>query len=114
MTMKERFESAKPMIGGAVVGAVAITIVAFAANWVVMADTMEENVKASRINALAQVCEEMARDHWLVQGRTLEGLSGYRNEERSELALRFVPASTGEESDIKSEVADACSKLLRS
>lgn len=113
MTIKERLETAKPVIGGAVVGAVAVTIVAFAANWVVMADTMEENVKASRINALAEVCEEMARDHWLVQGRTLDGLSGYRNEDRAELALQFVPASTGEAPDLQGEVADACSKLLR-
>ncbi|WP_022729480.1 hypothetical protein [Fodinicurvata sediminis] len=116
MTVSEKLQAAKPVLGGAVLGAVAVTIIAFAGGWVVTANTMEKNVSMTRVSTLASVCEEVAREAWLVEGRQLDELSGFRNAERSELAKRFVPASAGgadEGNNIHSEVATACDRLLR-
>lgn len=110
---KKKFETFKPAIGGAVVGAVAMTVVGFAAGWVVMTGTMEENVRDSRVSALAEVCEEVGRDYWVAQGHEIDALSGWRNEERTQLAEQFVPATAGDAA-IRKDVVSACDRLLRS
>lgn len=112
MNIGEKIESFKPAIIGAVVGAVAVTIIGFAAGWVVMSSTMEENVRETRVDALAEVCEELAREHWTAEGHDISALSGWRNEERTQLAERFTPANIGDPA-IRSDVVSACDRLLR-
>lgn len=111
MNIKDTLESLKPVAGGAIGGAVVVLAVAFAGGFVVTTSTMDETVREARVMTLAQVCEGVANEHWLAQGNTAEGLSGWRNEERTQLAQQFVPSGT--DAELHEDISDTCGRLLR-
>lgn len=113
MGIKQTFDAAKPYLKGAVVGAVAITIMGFATGFVVQTSTMNENVHAAKVAALAQVCETNALAYWNEQGRSTGDLKGWRNERRTELATQFAPL-TVDGSPLRDEVVNRCDRMLRS
>jgi len=108
--LRDAVEKAKPYVGGAVLGAVAITIVGFAANWVVTTGMMENEVKQARVNALAAVCAQEAKDHWLEEGKELASLEGFTNDKRDKLAESFSMTVSGWK--LKSSVQDRCDEEL--
>lgn len=111
MNIKDNIETAKPFVIGGVVGAVAALAIAFAGGFVVTTNAMNDTVREARIMTLAQVCQGVATEHWLAEGNTAEGLSGWRNEERTLLAEQFVPAIADE--DLRGDISNTCGRLLR-
>jgi len=109
-TIQETLEKAKPIVGGAVLGAAAITIVGFAANWVVATSTMHKEVEEARVNALAAVCAREAKDHWLAEGKDLAALEGFTNDKREKLAQSFSISVSNW--DVKSSVQRHCNEEL--
>ncbi|WP_366658010.1 hypothetical protein [Fodinicurvata sp. EGI_FJ10296] len=111
MNIKDTMEAAKPIIGGAIGGAVVVLAVAFAGGFVVTTSTMNETVREARVMTLAEVCVGRANEYWLAEGNTAEGLSGWRNEDRAELAEQFLPA--GIDADLHEDITDTCGRMLR-
>jgi hypothetical protein len=52
-----------------------------------------------------------ANEYWLAEGNTAEGLSGWRNEDRAELAEQFLPV--GVDADLHEDITDTCGRMLR-
>ena len=111
MNIKENIETAKPFVIGGVVGAVAALAIAFAGGFVVTSSTMNDTVRDARVMALAQVCQGVATEHWLAEGNSADGLSGWRNEARTALAERFVPTTA--DAELRADISNACGRLLR-
>ena len=98
---------------GAVAGVIVISGLAVGNDWVVTAKVNEQNVKEASINAKADVCVAMVRDHLAEQGKDpkLEGYTPDARDNRRRLAKRFAAplVAEGEPSD---EVIRACSEQL--
>ena len=69
-------EMIKPFVWGAVLGAVALTIVAFSANWVVSNSSKEKQVQEAWIEGQAVVCSTIAQAKRVATGDTAD-ISGY-------------------------------------
>lgn len=106
---KRKLAAAKPYIGGAIVGAIVTVIVEFNAGWVVTADTHVQEVAKARINAVASVCAQQAREHWTTGGHEMAALDGWTNKKRDQLAERFTPTL---EKVRESSVTDLCDEML--
>lgn len=113
MTMKNKIAGLKPYLGGAAVGAVAVIVLGFGSGFVVQTSTMNENVENAKVSILAEVCQQNALVHWQEQGRETDGLRGWRNEERTQLATQFAP-TLGDGESIRQAVINSCDRLLRS
>ena len=79
-------EMIKPFIWGAVLGALAIMIVGFSANWVVSNSSKEKQVEAAWIDGQAIVCSTIAQARRVASGDKAD-ISGYdAREVREKLA----------------------------
>lgn len=106
MTNKERLASFKPILGGAVLGAIATLIVGFSAGWLVTAGTMAEEVRSAQVTAYAGVCAENSVADWKDSGQQMTALEGWDNRDaRESLAKRFMPVV---EADLTRDVQNAC------
>lgn len=112
MNIQDMIGKAKPYVGGAVVGAIAITIVGFSANWVVTHGTMEEQVQSAKVSVLAEVCEKGAQKHWTSQGQKLAALEGWDNSDREKLAKQFTPKIPNDDA-YHGEIIERCDDLLK-
>jgi len=114
MDFKDRLNALKPYVGGAVIGAIAITIVGFSADWVVTAGTLDQKVQSAKVTVLAEVCEKSAAQAWKRDGNKMAALEGWDNEEREQLAEKFAPVLADEAGkyDYRDEVVDRCDELL--
>lgn len=112
MDIKETLASLKPHLVGGAVGAVAITIVGFSADWVVSTDKMESKVEEARVSALTEVCALNAERHWKETGHKLAALEGWDNKDRERLAKEFTP-EIGSIDKITEDIRDQCEDALR-
>lgn len=112
MNIFDRFTMLKPYFAGAVLGAVAISIVGFSANWVVATGTMESRIEQSRVAALTEICTVNAKQFWAEAGNQPAALKGWTNEQRKLLAEQFTPRTAGD-SGIKRQVIRDCDNALR-
>lgn len=114
MDIKDRLTALKPYAGGAIIGAIAITIVGFSADWVVTAGTLDKKVQSAKVDVLAQVCERSAAQAWQQDGNKMTALEGWDNEHREQLAKKFAPviAPGSDTYDYRDEVVDRCDELL--
>lgn len=110
--MKNVLAQAKPYIVGGIIGAVALTIVAFSAGWVVTAGSTAEQVQAARVEALAAVCSARGLASWTAKGNDLEALDGWSNDEREALATASAP-KIDSLAALHDEVVDLCDDRLR-
>lgn len=98
---------------GLAAGAVAISILGLANDWVVSSKESETSIADARINTQAQVCASLASDH--IKGTEVkEDLEGYQTaarEARDKLAERFAVVLPGQ-SKVGSRVISACAQLL--
>ncbi|HEX7075708.1 MAG TPA: hypothetical protein VF226_16845 [Hyphomicrobiaceae bacterium] len=110
-------EWVKPAVWGAVVGAVAIAIVGFAAGWVVTSGAAEQMVskekKQAVIAALTPVCvaqfKSLTQQQQQVQLAALKGESSWkRGDFVEEQGWATMPGTT----EPNGEVADACASEL--
>lgn len=111
MNIKDTIETAKPIAGGAIGGAVVVLAIAFGGGFVVTTNTMNETVRDARVMTLAEVCVGRANEYWLAEGNSADDLSGWRNEERTELAEQFLPA--GIDAELHEDITDSCGRMLR-
>ena len=111
MTNKERLESLKPMLGGAVVGAIATLIVGFTGGWLVTSNTMADEVRSARVAAYGQACSDASVANWKGSGQMMTALDGWDNRDaREALAKRFIPAVS---EDLTRDVQRACEKGIQ-
>lgn len=104
-------ETLKPMAWGAILGGVALTIVGFSADWVVMAGSRDDQVRAAWVDGQAQICATLARDHRAATA-DVTSLQGYQAREvRDALAKSFAVALPDQEA-ADADVIRACSNLL--
>ena len=82
--LKARSLDARPFLVGAIVGAAA--------------------------TVLASVCAQQAALHWTSQGKELQALSGWSNDDRRDLARRFTPAFDDSPTE---EIVTMCSNMLK-
>lgn len=106
---KTKFATAKPYIGGAIIGAIVTVIIEFSNGWVVSAGTHAQEIAEARINAVASVCAQQARKYWTTQGNEMAALDGWTNDKRETLAKRFTPTLEKVE---ESSVSDLCGEML--
>ncbi|WP_143006188.1 hypothetical protein [Limimonas halophila] len=109
--IEDAFEKAKPVIGGALGGAAVVTIAGFAAGWVVTSGTLKAEVKDARVSALATVCAQEAKAHWLDEGKKLAALDGYTNDKREKLAESF--SMSVRDWNLESSVQEHCNEELQ-
>ena len=107
---KAKLIAAKPYLIGGAVGAIATVIVGFNAGWVVSIGSHKQALAETRINAVATVCFQQARAHWMAEGEQLADLEGWDNAERDALAKRFTPAVEDVSAD---EITSLCGRMLR-
>lgn len=106
MTFKERIESSKPYLGGAVIGVIGTLIVGFSAGWLVTGGTLAEEIRLAKVNTYAEVCASDSITDWKGDGKEIAKLEGWDNREARELlAERFAPTT---HADLKDDVQDAC------
>jgi len=104
-------EKLKPFIGGAVTGAVALTIVAFAAGWVVTDSSNTRQVETAWIDGQAAICASLVQAHRDATGDESD-LSGYQaRDTRTELAKTYAVVLRGEDA-VNPDVIRACSNLI--
>ncbi len=60
--VKEKYEPAKPILKGLVLGLVAGPIIFFWAGWAVRPSVIEEKVHAALVNSEASICAALARN----------------------------------------------------
>lgn len=101
----------KPFVWGAVAGALAISIAAFSADWVVMTGSRDKAVQAARVGGQAEICAALVQQHRVATGDATD-LYGYSaRDKRNELATSFAIALPGEDA-ADPAVIKACSDLL--
>lgn len=106
-----RLEMIKTLAWGFVVGAIAIPIFGFSADWVVLKGTHDQEVRAAWIEGQAKVCASLVRAHREATG-DVSNIYGYQaRDARDELAKSFAVILPGEES-VDPGVISACSNLL--
>lgn len=109
--VKARIATGKPYIIGGIVGAFAMTLVAFNAGWVVAVGTHSNAVRKAELEAVATVCAMQARQHWLAEGNESAGLEGWTNDARDQLAERFTPHLKAVQAD---DITRLCGRMLKS
>ncbi|MEX0921389.1 MAG: hypothetical protein WD489_05955 [Rhodovibrionaceae bacterium] len=106
MTNKERLESFKPLIGGAVVGGILTLVVGFSAGWLVTGGTLAEEVRVAQVAAYGEVCAANSVADWRDSGQAMAGLEGWDNRDAREMqAKRFMPVIAAE---LTRDVQRAC------
>ena len=108
--LRARSEGSKPFVIGVLVGAAAMVVVGFTTGAVVMQGTVSEEVAKARLSTMASVCAQQAALHWTSQGKDLQELSGWSNEERKDLARRFTPDIEDAPTE---KIVDMCSNMLK-
>jgi len=106
-------KSALPFTIGFVAGAFIISLLGFANNWVVTADSKNTQVKDAWINAQAAVCASLATSH-LKETKSIVSLDGYQaaaRKARDDLAREFAVALPGDKTP-DSIVVTACAQML--
>ncbi len=111
MNIAETVATLKPYAIGGALGAAALAIVSFNANWIVTTGTMNDKVQAAQISAYAEVCQNNALLAWTEQGKELSALGGFRNDERKTFAQQFTPLA--QDAALRNTVVNACDRLLR-
>lgn len=112
MNIMEKFSAAKPVLLGAVLGAVVVLTVGFSGNILVSTATMQENIVNAQISAYGELCERNARTHWQSQGKQMADLDGWRNDTRQALADQFA-ADLTQDVELNQNIAQRCDNLLR-
>lgn len=108
MTKREKLS---PFLWGAVLGSIALTIVAFSADWVVTSSSNDEQVMTAAVDVLATICASQALAHRTATADTTS-LVGYQaREARDTLAKTFAIVLPDQES-ADPKVLTACAKLL--
>lgn len=97
---------------GGVIGAALVMGGSFATGWVVMADSVEETVRAARIEAYAAVCAARSMAAWQEEGRDIRDLEGWTNPDRAALVQRFVPVTEAADG-LESAIAQVCGNVIR-
>lgn len=104
-------EMIKTLAWGFVAGAIAIPIVGFSADWVVLKGTHNQEVRAAWIDGQAKVCASLVGTHRETTG-DVSDLYGYQGRDaRNELAKSFAIILPGKEA-VDPAVISACSDML--
>lgn len=107
---KARIATGRPYIIGGFIGAIAISIVAFNAGWVVSAGAHTNAVQKAQLTAVATVCAMQATAFWAAEGNKEAALEGWSNDARDQLVERFTPNLE----DIRaSEIKQLCGSMLK-
>jgi hypothetical protein len=112
--VKARIATGRPYIIGGVIGAVAISVVAFNAGWVVAIGTHTNAVQQGQLEAVATVCAAQANQYWLAEGNKTASLEGWSNDARDQLAERFTPRLEEIAGLKTSEITRLCGRMLKS
>lgn len=108
--MKNR-EKIEPFVWGMVVGAIALTIVGFSADWVVTTGSKNKQVQTAHIEAQAAICSSLANAQRKASGDVAD-LSGYAaRETREKLAQAATVLLPGQQA-ADAGVVRACSDML--
>lgn len=102
-----------PVTIGAVIGAMAITVIGLTNGWVITSSKMDTQLEESLIAVQASICAARA-ETFLAQSESTLNLEGYQaaaRENREELARKYASPLHGED-DAESIVINACSRLL--
>lgn len=102
-----------PVSIGAVIGAMAITVVGLTNGWVVTSSKLDTQLEESLIAVQASICAARA-ETFLAQSKSTLDLEGYQaaaRENREELARKYASPLHGED-ETDSTVINACSRLL--
>lgn len=104
-------EIAKTFSWGVILGSIALTIVAFSANWIVTRGTQDQNVRTAWIDGQAGICVTLVRNHRKATNDTTEltGWSGREAREKFAKDFAVIPAGT---QGVDQSVIYACSSLL--
>ena len=102
-----------PFVIGLFAGALIISVLGFANDWVVTAGLNETQVKDASINAQAAVCVSLVEAHLKATKSTvnLDGFQTAANKARGDLANAFAVALPGEKT-AESIVITACARGL--
>ena len=102
-----------PFVIGLIAGAFTISILGFANDWVVSAESKKADVKDAWINAQAAVCASLAGAHLKATKNTvsLDGYQAAARKARDDLAREFAVALPGDKT-ADSIVVTACAQLL--
>ena len=104
-------EMIKPFSWGLVTGAIAITVAAFSAGWVVTSGSKDQQVRAAWIDGQAKVCASLVQTHRQAAGDVTD-LSGYRARGvRDEFAKSFAVVLPGQEA-VDPSVIKSCADML--
>jgi hypothetical protein len=106
-------KAATPFVIGLLAGALSISVVAFANDWIVSADSNKAQVKDAWINAQAAVCASLAKAHLDTTKNTvsLDGYQAAARKARDDLAREFAVALPGDKT-AESIVITACAQML--
>ena len=108
--LKARSVDARPFLVGAIVGGAATVLLGFTSGSVVMQGTVSQEVAKARVSTMASVCAQQAALHWTSQGKELQALSGWSNDDRKDLARRFTPVLGDSPTE---EIVSMCSTMLK-
>jgi len=102
-----------PVVIGAAIGAVAISILSLANGWVITASKADARMEEMTVSVQASICATRAESFLKDTNSTvdLEGYQADAREKRQELAQTNATPLQGEDA-ASSSVIDACARLL--
>ncbi|MEQ8319998.1 MAG: hypothetical protein RH946_07030 [Rhodospirillales bacterium] len=102
-----------PVLAGAAIGAVAISIIALSSGWVIASSKAEAAQQEMTIDLQASICAARASEHLKSTGSTadLEGYQAAAREKREELARSYTTPLMGEDT-ANGSVINACARML--
>lgn len=102
-----------PVVIGAVIGIISISVLSFANGWVVTSQKMQSEMTQANIDVQAAVCAARA-EKYLTDSNNTDDIQGYQagaSEKRAELARAHFTAIT-DDSTSASTIVNACAGML--